>query len=182
MTVLSTDHLHTGQGESESSDGSTSSAHLRKQPACGRRVSSHLRSRLCLSLGADLDQLLQEDSKGGGGGGSEAARLNRLNLISSSLSLHRCLSSSSLSSCSTPPRCQSLSDLVEVRGRRSNPPAVCTRAHDEDQSKQVRTCRHLLPALSRVTCLDTKDLRADLTFAPLLGSCPTVHPHVVRKF
>lgn len=143
MTVLSTGHLHTDQGESESSDGSTSSPHLRKQPACGRRVSSHLRSRMCLSLGADLDQILQEDTKGGGG--SEAARLNRLNLISSSLSLHRCLSSSSLSSCSTPPRCQSLGDLVEVRGR-SNPPAVCTRAHDEDQSKQVRTCRHLLPS------------------------------------
>lgn len=90
---------------------------------------------MCLSLGADLDHLLQEEARGG----SEAARLNRLNLISSSLSLHRCLSSSSLSSCSTPPRCQSLGELVEGGGRRSHPPAVCTRTPDEEQSKQVRT-------------------------------------------
>lgn len=129
-----------------------SSPYLRKQPAAARRVSGHLRSRMCLSLGADLDQLLQEGG-GGGGGGSEAARLNRLNLISSSLSLHRGPSSSSLSSCSTPPRYHSLGDLVEERrGRRSNRPTACARAHGEDESKQVRTCSLVETSPSIKTC------------------------------
>lgn len=95
---------------------------------------------MCLSLGADLDQLLQEEAKRGGAGGTEAARLNRLNLISSSLSLPHGLSTSSLSSCSTPPRCQSLSDLLEGGGR-SNSPAVSAKAHNEDHVRQVRACK-----------------------------------------
>lgn len=98
---------------------------------------------MCLSLGADLDQLLQEEAKRGGAGGTEAARLNRLNLISSSLSLHHGLSTSSLSSCSTPPRCHSLGDLVEGRGRGSNSPAASAKAPDEDRARQVRAFRLL---------------------------------------
>ncbi|XP_053196501.1 uncharacterized protein LOC128380656 [Scomber japonicus] len=123
----STDHLHVNQhstpkvllwhgstgdlDDAESSDGSASSPPVRKRPAVARRLSSKLRSRMCRSLGANLDQLLDEETRGAGG--NEAARLNRLHLISSSLSLHCNLSSSSLSSCSTPPRCQSLADLEE---------------------------------------------------------------------
>lgn len=95
---------------------------------------------MCLSLGADLDQLLQEEAKRGG---TEAARLNRLNLISSSLSLRHGLSASSLSSCSTPPRCHSLDDLLEGRGRRSRSPAASAKARDEDHVRQVRARKRL---------------------------------------
>lgn len=87
---------------------------------------------MCLSLGADLDQLLQEETKRGG---TEAARLNRLTLISSSLSLHQGLSTSSLSSCSTPPRCHSLTELGEGGGRSHSP---TTNAQEDDHSRQVR--------------------------------------------
>ncbi|XP_078127745.1 uncharacterized protein sowahb isoform X2 [Sander vitreus] len=136
-------HLSTGdiydREEAESSEGSTSSPPLGLQPAVARRLSSHLRSRMCRSLGADLDQLIQEESRAGGG--SEAARLNRLHLISSSLSLRYNLSSSSLSSCSTPPRCQSLADLDEgVKGRggrMSSPIAASSTARHEGPSRQV---------------------------------------------
>lgn len=94
---------------------------------------------MCRSLGADLDQLLQEDARAAGLGGNEVARLNRLQLISSSLSLRHGLSSSSLSSCSTPPRCQSLVSLVEWTDRgRSLPAASPSKVHHEDHSKQVR--------------------------------------------
>lgn len=124
--------------EAASSDGSTSSPPLRQRPAVARQLSSQLRSRMCRSLGADLDQLLQEEERAGGG--SEAARLNRLHLISSSLSLRYNLSSSSLSSCSTPPRCHSLADLVEGEerkgGRRSLPAASSPAAHPEGTSKE----------------------------------------------
>uniref|UniRef100_A0A7N8WUB1 Sosondowah ankyrin repeat domain family d n=1 Tax=Mastacembelus armatus TaxID=205130 RepID=A0A7N8WUB1_9TELE len=79
---------------------------------------------------------------GGGGEGSEVARLNRLHLISSSLSLCGNLSSSSLSSCSTPPHCHSLGDLVEGgehRVRRSLPVAITSSiTHHERSSRQVR--------------------------------------------
>ncbi|KAF1377218.1 hypothetical protein PFLUV_G00198360 [Perca fluviatilis] len=142
-------HLSTGdiydRGEAESSEGSTSSPPPGLHPAVARQLSSHLRSRMCRSLGADLDQLSQEESRAGGG--SEAARLNRLHLISSSLSLRYNLSSSSLSSCSTPPRCQSLADLDEgVKwrggggggggGRRSSPIAASSTARLEGPSRQ----------------------------------------------
>lgn len=95
---------------------------------------------MCRSLGADLDQILQEEARAGGG--SEAARLNRLHLISSSLSLRYDLSSSSLSSCSTPPRCHSLADLDEGMegraGRRSSPAAASSPiAQHEGSSRQV---------------------------------------------
>lgn len=97
---------------------------------------------MCLSLGADLDQLLQEEAKRGG---TEAARLNRLHLISSSLSLRHGLSTSSLSSCSTPPRCHSLDDLLEGRGGggRSRSPAASAKARDEDHVRQVRARKRL---------------------------------------
>ncbi|KAK5851649.1 hypothetical protein PBY51_023188 [Eleginops maclovinus] len=139
----STDHLHDDQvvpwhlstgdlcddrEDAESSEGSTSS-----QPRRGaaRRISSRLRSRMCRSLGADLDQLLQEDARAGGG--SEAARLNRLHLISSSLSLRYDLSNSSLSSCSTPPSCHSFADLGEVKGgRRSSPGAPSSSTAEQE--------------------------------------------------
>ncbi|XP_073333531.1 uncharacterized protein [Pagrus major] len=127
---VSTDDLYNNSEDAELSEGSTFSPAQRQSPAVARRLSSQLRSRMCRSLGANLDQLLQEEARGGGGGGgggSEAARLNRLHLISSSLSLHYNLSSSSLSSCSTPPHCHSLADLVEgveEKGRRRSLPAA----------------------------------------------------------
>ncbi|XP_067430613.1 ankyrin repeat domain-containing protein SOWAHB-like [Thunnus thynnus] len=123
----STGDLHHDAEGAESSEGSTCSPPVRLRPAVAKRLSSKLRSRMCRSLGANLDHLLEEEEerRGGGRGGSEAARLNRLHLISSSLSLHCNLSSSSLSSCSTPPRCHSLADLAEdgerKGGRRSLP-------------------------------------------------------------
>ncbi|KAM9338363.1 uncharacterized protein sowahb [Symphorus nematophorus] len=137
---LSTGDLYDNREEAESSDGSTSSPQLRQRPTVAKRLSSQLRNRMCLSLGADLDQLLQEEERGGGGG-SEAARLNRLHLISSSLSLRYNLSSSSLSSCSTPPRAHSVADLAEgvegKRGRRSLPNASSSSTtHPEGSSRQ----------------------------------------------
>lgn len=138
-----TGELYNNREEAESSDSSISTPPLRQCPAVVRRLSSQLRNRMCRSLGADLDQLLQEEAREGGGGGNEAARLNRLHLISSSISLCHGLSSSSLSSCSTPPRCQSLNDLVEGGGgRRSLPAASSSTDPHEDPSKQVRfvTC------------------------------------------
>ncbi|TMS08317.1 Ankyrin repeat domain-containing protein SOWAHB [Larimichthys crocea] len=137
----STGDLYDDSEEAESSEGSTSTPVLRQPLTVARQLSSQLRSRMCRSLGADLDQLLQEEAGGGGGGGSEAARLNRLHLISSSLSLRYNLSSSSLSSCSTPPRCHSLADLVErgregKGGRRSLPAGSSSAAHHEGPNKQ----------------------------------------------
>lgn len=96
---------------------------------------------MCRSLGADLDQLMQEEVTRGGAGGSEAARLDRLHRISSSLSLRYDMSSSSLSSCSTPPRCHSLADLAEgvkgTEGRRSLPVVTPSSTHHESPSRQV---------------------------------------------
>ncbi|CAB1418114.1 unnamed protein product [Pleuronectes platessa] len=130
------------QENQESSDGSSLSSPVRQRPAVTRRLSRQVRGRMCCSLGADLDQLLQEEVTGGGGG-SEAARLNRLHLISSSLSLHHNLSSSSLSSCCTPPRCSSMADLVEGgerRGGRRSLPSFTTAppstAQHQGSSKQ----------------------------------------------
>lgn len=135
---LSTDDLYNDREDAESSEGSTSSPPLRQRPWVARRVSSQLRSRMCRSLGADLDQLLEEQARAAGG--SEAARLNRLHLISSTLSLRYNLSSSSLSSCSTPSRSQSLAELVErvegKGGRRSLPTAVSTTGHQEGTGRQ----------------------------------------------
>ena len=138
-----TDNLYNNQEGADSSEGSTFSPVQPQSPAVVRRLNSQVRSRMCRSLGADLDQILQEEARGGVEGGSEAARLNRLHLISSSLSLHYNLSSSSLSSCSTPPRCHSLADLVEgVEGkglRRSLPAASSSStAPHEGPSRQVR--------------------------------------------
>uniref|UniRef100_A0A665TA84 SOWAHA-C winged helix-turn-helix domain-containing protein n=1 Tax=Echeneis naucrates TaxID=173247 RepID=A0A665TA84_ECHNA len=85
-------------------------------------------------LGADLDQLLQEEARGG----SEAARLNRLHLISSSLSLPYNLSSSSLSSCSTPPQYCSLADLDDEKGGRRIITAVTSSTtHYEESGRQL---------------------------------------------
>lgn len=114
-----------------------------QRPAVTRRLSSQVRNRMCLSLGTDLDKVLQEEEEVKHSRGSEAARLNRLHLISSSLSLHYNVSSSSLSSCSTPPRCHSLADLVErdepAKERRSLPAsATPSTAHQDNSSKQVR--------------------------------------------
>lgn len=139
-----TDDLYNNWEGAESSKRSTFSPAQQQSPVVARRLNSQLRSRMCRSLGADLDQLLQEEARGGGEGGSEAARLNRLHLISSSLSLHYNLSSSSLSSCSTPPRCHSLADLVEGlegKGLRRSLPAASsssTAPNPEGPSRQVR--------------------------------------------
>ncbi|KAG7267548.1 hypothetical protein CRUP_037855 [Coryphaenoides rupestris] len=89
----------------------------RKRPTVTRGVSSRLRSRKCLSLGAGLDLPFpgEEEVQGGGGAAATSARHNRLQLLTSSLNL----SSSSLSSCgSTPPRCPSLGELAEVEEQR----------------------------------------------------------------
>ncbi|XP_077353233.1 uncharacterized protein sowahb isoform X2 [Festucalex cinctus] len=100
----------------ESSDCSASSPAPRQRPTLARRISSRLRGRMCRSMGADLNQLLHEEEEAaaeGRAGGNDAARRKRLHRISSSLSLRYNLSSSSLSSCSTPSRCNSLADLAE---------------------------------------------------------------------
>lgn len=93
---------------------------------------------MCISMGTDLDQLLQEEARAGGG--TEAARLNRLHLLSSSLSLGHRLSSSSLSSC------QSLGDLVEATegkgGRRSLPATSSSSVANHESSKQVGYLSH----------------------------------------
>ncbi|XP_077399076.1 uncharacterized protein sowahb isoform X2 [Vanacampus margaritifer] len=100
----------------ESSDCSASSPAPRQRPTVARRISSRLRGRMCRSMGADLNQLVQEEEAAaaeGRAGGNEAARRKRLHRISSSLSLRYNLSSSSLSSCSTPSLSNSLADLAE---------------------------------------------------------------------
>ncbi|KAK2818825.1 hypothetical protein Q5P01_024386 [Channa striata] len=88
-SYLSNDDFFDNHEAVESSEGSTSSPVLRQRPALAGQLSPQVRSRMCRSMGADLDQILQEEGRdvGGGGGGSDAARLNRLHLISSSLSL-----------------------------------------------------------------------------------------------
>ncbi|KAF0031284.1 hypothetical protein F2P81_015839 [Scophthalmus maximus] len=136
---LSTGDLCDNHEDAKSSEGSSFSSPVQQRPAAARRLSIQARSRMCRSLGADLDQILQEEARGGGGGGSEAARLNRLNLISSSLSLSYNLSTSSLSSCSTPPRCQSLADLVEReerKGDRRSLDTASSAAQHEGHSRQ----------------------------------------------
>ncbi|XP_029371867.1 uncharacterized protein sowahb isoform X2 [Echeneis naucrates] len=126
--------LYDDHEEVESSEGSTWAPVLWQRPTVTRRVSSHLRNRMCRSLGADLDQLLQEEARGG----SEAARLNRLHLISSSLSLPYNLSSSSLSSCSTPPQYCSLADLDDEKGGRRIITAVTSSTtHYEESGRQI---------------------------------------------
>ncbi|CAL8280093.1 unnamed protein product [Merluccius merluccius] len=113
------------QEEAGLSDGSASPLLLRKRSAASRRVSSRLRSRKCLSLGAGLDLPFpgeEEEARGrgggggGGGGGGASARHHRLHLLAASSPLRYTLSSSSLSSSgSTPPRCPSVADLTEGR-------------------------------------------------------------------
>lgn len=104
-------HGSTGDLSDVSAGSAPSPPVTLRSAAVARRQSSKLK-RMCLSVGADLDQLMDEDEKRALGG-SEAARLHRLQLISSSLSLRHGSSMSSLSSCSTPPRCQSLADLTD---------------------------------------------------------------------
>ncbi|KAM3873988.1 uncharacterized protein sowahb [Diretmus argenteus] len=132
-SLLDDRHLRDDHEEVGSSEGSTSSS---LNPVVARRLGSKLRGRMSRSLGADLDKHVSEEVVRGG---SEAARLNRLHLISSSLSLHRTISSSSLSSySSTPPRSTSLRDLAEggelegggAGGRRSGFPSSSTGPHD----------------------------------------------------
>ncbi|XP_077479648.1 uncharacterized protein sowahb [Stigmatopora argus] len=93
----------------ESSDCSASSPARRLSPTRARRGGGggKLSGRMCRSMGADLDRLLREEAEEGARG-NEAARRKRLHRISSSLSLHYNLSSSSLSSCN------SLADLAEA--------------------------------------------------------------------
>ncbi|XP_034565073.1 ankyrin repeat domain-containing protein SOWAHB-like [Notolabrus celidotus] len=136
---LSTGDLYDDHREAELSESSTPSPTMRQHAGVPRRLSSHLRSRMCRSMGADLDQLLPEEVRGGGGGGSEAARLNRLHLISSSLSLRCGVSSSSLSSCSTPPRSHSMANLTEATeggGGKKSIPSSSTAAHPEGSGRQ----------------------------------------------
>nr|XP_057910915.1 ankyrin repeat domain-containing protein SOWAHB-like [Doryrhamphus excisus] len=131
-------HRSTGDlyDDHESSDGSTSSPAAHQRPTLARRVSSRLRGRMCRSVGADLDQLLHDEAAPARAGGNEAARLNRLHRISSSLSLRYNLSSSSLSSCSTPSRCNSLADLAEGAEATGNSPPAATSTHHESPSRQ----------------------------------------------
>ncbi|XP_017288400.1 uncharacterized protein LOC108245752 [Kryptolebias marmoratus] len=113
---LSTGDLCDDREDAESSEGSGSSPQVQLRSAVVRRLSSRLRSRMCRSLGTDLDQIVQEE--GGEDGGNEAAQLDRLHRISSSLSLPFNLSSSSLSSCTTPPRSHSPANRLEGEERR----------------------------------------------------------------
>ncbi|XP_054613122.1 ankyrin repeat domain-containing protein SOWAHB-like [Dunckerocampus dactyliophorus] len=131
-------HRSTGDlyDDHESSDGSASSPAPHQRPTLARRVSRRLRGRMCRSVGADLDQLLHEEAAPGRAGGNEAARLNRLHRISSSLSLRYNLSSSSLSSCSTPSRCNSLADLAEGAEAKGNSPPTTGSTHHESPSRQ----------------------------------------------
>ncbi|XP_015247219.1 PREDICTED: ankyrin repeat domain-containing protein SOWAHB-like [Cyprinodon variegatus] len=100
--------------DAESSEGSINSPHVKLRPSAARQMSSRLRNRNCQSLGTDLDHLHLEKPCSE----IEAARLQRLQRISSSLSLPHHLSSSSLSSCATPPRCPSPVAKMEVEGRK----------------------------------------------------------------
>ncbi|XP_026030302.1 uncharacterized protein sowahb [Astatotilapia calliptera] len=99
-----------------SSDDSVSSPYLRQRPGATNRMST--KQRMSLSMGADLDQILQGEAREGRG--TEEARRSRLHRISSSLSLRHNLSCSSLSSCSTPPRSHSLASLDEPKGEKMN--------------------------------------------------------------
>lgn len=49
----------------ESSNGTASSLAIYLRPVVARRLSSKLRSRMCASVGADLDQLLQDEDRRG---------------------------------------------------------------------------------------------------------------------
>lgn len=133
-----TGNLQDDYEEGGSSDSPTFSPAQRQHTTMAGRFSSQMRSRMCISMGTDLDQLLQEEARAGGG--TEAARLNRLHLLSSSLSLGRHLSSSSLSSC------QSLGDLVEATegkgGRRSLPAVSSSSMANHESSKQVGYLSH----------------------------------------
>ncbi|XP_051907055.1 ankyrin repeat domain-containing protein SOWAHB-like isoform X1 [Hippocampus zosterae] len=107
-------------------------ASRRRGPSLARRVGGRLSGRMCRSMGADLNQLLREDEEPeDGAGGNEAARRRRLHRISSSLSLRYNLSSSSLSSCSSPSRCDSLADLAEGAKAKGK-----TAAHHQSHSRQ----------------------------------------------
>ncbi|RVE65465.1 hypothetical protein OJAV_G00116660 [Oryzias javanicus] len=110
---FSTGDLCDNPEEAYSSEGSSCSPKLRQRPPAVKRTDSKLRDRLCRSMGADLDQVLDMDPTG-----NEVARLIRLQRISSSLSLHRNLSTSSLSSCPTPPRSGSPVPLPENDGEK----------------------------------------------------------------
>ncbi|XP_035769933.1 uncharacterized protein LOC102784115 [Neolamprologus brichardi] len=114
-------HLSTGdlcdREDAASSDDSVSSPYLRQRPGATNRMST--KQRMSLSMGADLDQILQGEAREGRG--TEEARRSRLHRISSSLSLRHNLSCSSLSSCSTPPRSHSLASLDEPKGEKMNP-------------------------------------------------------------
>ncbi|XP_061658174.1 ankyrin repeat domain-containing protein SOWAHA-like isoform X2 [Syngnathoides biaculeatus] len=114
------------------------SSTLRQRPTVARHVSSKLKGRMCRSMGADLNRLLQEEEAvvQGSPGGNEAARRSRLHRISSSLSLPYNLSSSSLSSCSTPSRCNSLADLAERPEAKGKFPPVIAGAHHESPNRQ----------------------------------------------
>ncbi|KAM9323567.1 uncharacterized protein sowahb isoform 1-T1 [Pholidichthys leucotaenia] len=133
---LSTGDLYDEHEDAESSDSSISSFHLR--PASAKRLSIQQKNRMCRSMGADLDQLLhEEETARGGREGNEAARLDRLHRISSSLSLHH-MSTSSLSSCSTPLRSQSLASLdkgMEGREWMVKPPTESSPVKQEGRSR-----------------------------------------------
>ncbi|XP_061732876.1 uncharacterized protein LOC133536398 [Nerophis ophidion] len=134
-------HRSTGDlyDDAESSDGSVSSPTPRQRQTLSKRVRKNLQGRMCRSMGADLDQLIQEESARGRAGGNEAARLNRLHRISSSLSLHYNLSTSSLSSSSMHSRCNSLSDLAEGAGAVIASPSTAssTRHYSPSKKSQV---------------------------------------------
>ncbi|XP_061836723.2 ankyrin repeat domain-containing protein SOWAHB-like [Nerophis lumbriciformis] len=131
-------HRSTGDlyDDAESSDGSVSSPTSRQRPTLSKRVRKHLQGRMCRSMGADLDHLIQEEAARGRAGGNEAARLNRLHRISSSLSLHYNLSTSSLSSCSMHSRCNSLSDLAEGAEAVITSPSTASSTHRYSPSKK----------------------------------------------
>lgn len=133
-----TGDLYDDREEAESSEGSISSSQVQMRSAVVRRLSSRLRSRMCRSLGTDLDRILQEE--GGMVAGNEAARLDRLHRISSSLSLPFNRSTSSLSSCPTPPRCPSPTNHIEAEERRQGRRSLSSTmsAHSQVRPKHLK--------------------------------------------
>lgn len=119
-----------------SSDDSVSSPYLRQRPGATNRMST--KQRMSLSMGADLDQILQGEAREGRG--TEEAWRSRLHRISSSLSLRHNLSCSSLSSCSTPPRSHSLASLDEPKGEKMNlsTEASPSSNHRDNHGRHVR--------------------------------------------
>ncbi|XP_030598693.1 uncharacterized protein sowahb [Archocentrus centrarchus] len=145
---LSTDDL-CDRDEVETSDSSVSLHYVRHHLGVADQFGTKQMNRMCRSLGDDLDQIAQEEERGERGRGTEMARRSRLHRISSSISLHHNLSCSSLSSCSTPPRCPSLASLDEAVVQKGDKMNASTEASPSSTQRDGRSRHSLLPLESR---------------------------------